>query len=104
MVVLQRRFKRNAPVEQKKSLSNVLCLQETVVGGVRRFSPPLSSSLSFAEMFMCRFDNDNYLCHYRLSTFFAVIVPKRFEFQHRTLRDTSSVVTILRNRQLRCTR
>ena len=36
-------------------------------------------------MFVFQFDNDNYRDRYRLSTFSAVIVPKRFEFRYPTL-------------------
>ena len=54
------------------------------MGCVRRFSPPLS--LSFIEMFVFRFGNDNcrYRYRYRLSTFSAVIVPKKVEFRYPT--------------------
>ena len=53
------------------------------MGCVRRFSPYLSLSLSFIEMFVFRFDNDNY--RYRLSSFFAVVVPKLSDFRYPTL-------------------
>ena len=54
---------------------------------VRRFSPHLSLSLSFIEVFVFRFGNDNYRYRYRnrLSSFFAVIVPKLLEFRYPTL-------------------
>ena len=48
------------------------------MGCVRRFSPPLWLSLSFIEMFVFRFGNDNY--RYRLSAFSAVVVSILVEF------------------------
>ena len=56
------------------------------VGCVRRFSPPLSLSLSLSLSFVEVF--------YRLSTFFAVIVPKLFDFRYPTLLVTRHTSTI----------
>ena len=64
------------------------------MGCVRRSSPPLSLSLSFIDMFVFRFGNDNDRYRYHLSTFSAVVVPKLFEFRYPTListRNSSSV-------------
>ena len=55
---------------------------------MRRFSPPLSLSLSFIETFVFRFGNDNYRHLCRSSTFSAVIVPKLSEFRYPTLAGT----------------
>ena len=55
------------------------------MGYARRFSPPLSLSLSFIEMFVLRFGNDTYRYRYRSSIFSAVIIQKLFEFQYPTL-------------------
>ena len=60
---------------------------------LRRFSPPLSLSVSFIEKFVFRFGNDNYRYRYRLSTLFAVIVSTLFEFRYPTLLIVASYIT-----------
>ena len=58
---------------------------EWVVGCVRRFSPPLSLSLWFIEMFVFRFGNDNCRYRYRLSTFLGGYRTETFRVSISTL-------------------
>ena len=45
-------------------------------GVVRRFSPPLSSIVSFMDFLVFRYDNDNYRYCYRYRRLFGLIVSK----------------------------